>query len=332
MAIPCYRSAAILPGLVDRITKTVAEHGCACQIILVDDSPLDTDTFPVIARICEENGNVTGIRLSRNFGQQAAKMAALPYVKGDVLVFMDDDGQHPPEEMFKLIDALDEGHDVVYARFAHKRHSLFKRVTSRLRTRLAEVLGSQPKGLSTTAYLAMNRVCVDALLRYESPFPIMSPYIFLVTTNIANVDIDHQARLSGKSGYTLHKLFSLWLSSFTNFSIAPLRLASAFGALTALAGFVYMVVTIIRRLAFGTSAPGYASLMVVLLFLSGVIMITLGLIGEYLGRVYMTVSNKPQYIIRKVIRAGEPAPAARKAAEAQDALSAAQEAADIKQK
>lgn len=308
VAIPCYRSAATLPQVTERIRNTIrSREGCDYQIILVDDSPQDTDTFPVIRELCEADPKITGVRLTRNYGQQAAKMAALPYAKGDVLVYMDDDGQHPPEELFKLVDKLDEGYDMVFARFSRKHHSLFKRVTSAIRTQIAVWLGNQPKGLKTTAYQALSRVCIDALRQYESPFPIMAPYIFLITTNIVNVEIDHRDRLAGKSGYTLRKLVSLWLSLFTNFSIAPLRISAVLGMLTALGGFVYMIVITIQRILNPNILPGYSSIMIALLLIGGVLMMMLGLVGEYLGRVYMTVSNKPQYFVRTVLNdGGEP--------------------------
>ena len=304
VAIPCYRSALTIPSVVDELRRVItAREGYDYQIILVNDYP-DDDTFDVIAALCREDPKIIGVNLSRNFGQTTAKMAALPYATGDVLVYMDDDGQHPADRIFDLVDkVLEEDYDLVYARFPHKKHSLFKRFTSWLNSRVLELNGSKPKGIALSSYLAMNSVAVEALRKYKSPFPSIGGYLSHVVRRYANVDMEHRDRLAGESNYTLSKMLRLWLTGFTNFSTVPLRISAFIGAFCSVFGFVTGLVMIIRKLINPAIAAGYTSMIAVQLFIGGVIMMILGLCGEYIGRIYMTISNMPQYEIRETINA-----------------------------
>jgi undecaprenyl-phosphate 4-deoxy-4-formamido-L-arabinose transferase len=301
VAIPCYKSAATIPTVVQDIRTAIAQRpDFDYQIILVNDYPED-NTFDVIGQICQADPRIVGINLSRNFGQTTAKMAALPYVTGDVLVYMDDDGQHPADQIYRLVDKVLEGYDLVYAHFPHKKHSLFKRFTSWLNSKVLELNGSKPKGIAISSYLAMNRVCIEALKKYKSPFPSMGGYLSHVVRRYANVDMEHRERLAGQSNYTLKKMLRLWLTGFTNFSTVPLRVAACLGLVCALIGFIAGVVVIIRKLLDPNISAGYTSSIAVQLFIGGMIMSILGLCGEYIGRIYMTISDMPQYEIRQTI-------------------------------
>ncbi len=302
VAIPCYRSAMTIAAVVTELRQTILSRpGYDYQIILVNDYPED-NTFDVITDLCRNDPKIIGVNLSRTFGQTTAKMAALPYVRGDVLVYMDDDGQHPADQIFLLTDkVLNEGYDMVYARFPHKKHSLFKRLTSRLNSKVLEINGSKPKGISLSSYCAMSPVAVQALRKYKSPFPSIGGYLSHVTFRYANVDMEHRDRLAGQSNYTLRKMLNLWLTGFTNFSTVPLRFSAILGIIVAIFGFITGVLVIIRKLINPTIAAGYTSSIAVQLFIGGVIMMILGLCGEYIGRIYMTVSNMPQYEVRQVI-------------------------------
>lgn len=303
VAIPCYRSAGTIGPVVDELRATIAARdGFDYQIVLVNDHP-DDDTFDVIASLCRADPKIVGVDLSRNFGQTSAKMAALPYVKGDVLVYMDDDGQHPASEIFRLVDKVLEGYDLVYARFPHKKHNIFKRMTSRLNSLVLEWNGTKPKDIVMSSYHAMSRAAVEALKKYKSPFPSMAGYLFHVFHRYANVDMDHRERIAGRSNYTLGKMLRLWLTGFTNFSTVPLRFAAIIGAICAVFGFVVGLIVVIRKLMNPAVAAGYTSSICVQLFVGGVIMTLLGLIGEYIGRIYMTVSDMPQYEVRETLNA-----------------------------
>lgn len=304
VAIPCYKSALTIPTVVNDIRAAItAREGYDYQIILVNDYP-DDNTFDVITGLCREDPKIVGVNLSRNFGQTTAKMAALPHVTGEVLVYMDDDGQHPADQIFLLVDKVLEGYDMVYARFPHKKHSLFKRFTSWLNAKVLELNGTKPKDIVISSYHAMSRTAVEALKKYKSPFPSMAGYLFHVVRRYANVDMEHQERLAGHSNYTLSKMLKLWLTGFTNFSTVPLRLSAFIGVACAFIGFITGAVVIVRKLLNpAVIVAGYTSSIAVQLFIGGIIMMILGLCGEYIGRIYMTVSNMPQYETREILNA-----------------------------
>lgn len=301
ICIPCYRSEKTLPFVVDEIRQAFAEkEGYDYQIILVNDGSPD-DTFGAITRLCGEDPKIIGVDLSRNYGQQSARMAALPYAAGDAIVYMDDDGQHPARGIFPMLDKLAEGYDIVYARFPQKRHSWFKRVTSRMYQKVSEWIGNKPKGLSVSSFTAWSRTAAEAVMSYRSPFPAAGLFLNHVTTRIANVDMEHRSRVAGESGYTLKKLISLTVTALTDFSIVPLRMASFVGVLCSLLGFLGGVVVVIRKLIHPNISAGYSSIVAVILFVGGIIMLILGVLGEYVGRIYMTVSDMPQYNIRQTL-------------------------------
>ena len=304
ICIPCYRSAKTLPMVVADIKKQFEGRDDDYQIVLANDGSPD-NTFGVILELCREDPKITGINLSRNYGQASAKMAALSKAKGDVVVFMDDDGQHPADGIFKLVDKLGEGYDVVYAHFAHKKHSLFKRVTSSMHNRLAEAMGNKPKGIYRSSFTAWNRTVADAMLKYKSPFVSIGSFMMNITTNYANVEIEHRERLEGHSGYTLKKLLKLWLNIFISFSMVPLRIAAYLGFLFSGAGFIGIIYLLVMKILNKTGVAGWTSTMITVLLMSGVIMIILGIMGEYLGRIYMTISGLPQYNVRETVNGSD---------------------------
>ncbi len=302
VAIPCYKSEKTIEKVVDEIRKNIlAEPGYDYQIVLVNDYPFD-NTFSVIKKLCEEDSKIVGVNLSRNYGQAAAKMAAIPYVEGDVLVFMDDDGQHPAEGIIPLVKKIEEGYDVVYAYFKSKKHSLFKRVTSTINRKVAEFNGTKIKGIHSSSFYAISRFAVDAYADYHSPFPSTMGYLNKVIGKVTEIEMPHRERLEGTSNYTLKKLLKLWLTGFTNFSVAPLRVISFIGAFVAIIGVLFGVGIVIRKLIEPSMMAGYASTMSVLLLLGGMILFALGFIGEYIGRIYMTISNLQQYRVRETVR------------------------------
>lgn len=303
IVIPCYRSRKTLRFVVDEIRGEFTKHPeHDYQIILINDGSPD-DTYGVIRDLCREDAKITGIDLSRNFGQARARMAALPYIKGDSAVYMDDDGQHPAAGIFQLVEKLEEGYDVVFAKFPHKKHSLFKRVTSSLFRKTLELLKTKPKGVFTSSFFAWSRFAVDSLKNYHSPSPSPASYLLTVTSRFSNVELPHRARLAGESGYTLRKMIGLALMSMTNFTLVPLRAAAVLGMCIAGVGVLGGVIVIVRKLLHPNIAMGYTSLMAVFLLLGGLILMVLGIIGEYIGRIYMTLSDMPQYSIREVVEA-----------------------------
>ncbi len=300
IAIPCYKSEKTIPKVVEEIRGVInSADGYDYQIILVNDYPFD-NTFSVIKKLCDEDDKITGVNLSKNYGQSAAKMAAIPYVKGDVLIFMDDDGQHPADGIIPLVEKIKEGYDVVYAHFASKQHSRFKKFTSNIHNKIAEFNGTKPKGVHISSFYAISRLAVDSYANYKSPFPSLMGYLNTVAGRTTEIEMTHRERIAGSSNYSLKKLLKLWFTGFTNFSVMPLTAIAVLGSVIAGAGFVLGLYLVIHKLIDSSIAAGYTSIMSVLLLLGGLILIALGLIGQYIGRIYMTVSNMNQYFVREV--------------------------------
>jgi len=305
IVIPCYRSSKTLPTVIGEIEEVFKNNKkYDYQVILVNDGSPD-NTYEVICDLCAKNDKLIGINLSRNFGQARARMAALPYIQGDCAVYMDDDGQHPAEGIIPLVEKLSEGYDVVYAKFPQKKASPFKIATSAMYRKFMEMIGGKPKGIYTSSFLAWSRFAVDSLKKYHSPSPSTGSYLLKVTSKFANVEIPHRARIAGTSGYTLGKLFGLAIMGITNFTIIPLRASAVIGAFIAAIGFLYSCFLVLRKLIDPSSVIGYTSIMAAVLVLGGLILISLGIIGEYIGRIYMTLSDMPQYMVREVIEKKE---------------------------
>lgn len=301
--IPCYRSAGTISAVVEEINRSMDmltdyEH----EIILVNDCSPD-NTFSVLSALARSDRRITAVDLAKNFGQHAAIMAGLHHSRGDYIVCLDDDGQTPADEVGKLLEKLEEGYDVVYASYGHhKQHSFFRNFGSWLNGKMTEIMLGKPRELSLTSYFAARRFIVEEMLRYEHCFPYVMGLVLRSTKNICNVPVNHRQRQEGHSGYTLSKLLNLWMNGFTSFSIKPLRLATYMGCLTAFAGFIYAIIIVIRYFTIHLAPLGWSSTTALLLILGGIILLVLGLVGEYVGRIFMCVNASPQYVERKVIK------------------------------
>lgn len=301
--IPCYRSGATLPGVIQEIKDTMANlTEYAYEVVLVNDCSPD-DTFDTITTLCQENSFITGINLAKNFGQHSALMAGFHYVKGDIVVCLDDDGQTPACEVGKLLAGIEEGADVVYARYGHKHHSGFRNFGSHVNELMTRVMLGKPKDLYVSSYFAARKFVVEEMIRYQYAYPYVIGLVLRTTKNIVNVDVNHRDREAGSSGYTLGKLLALWFNGFTAFSVKPLRLATMAGTIFALCGFAYGIYTIIKKILINPPelVIGFSALMSVIVFMGGMLMLMLGLVGEYMGRMYVSMNNSPQYVIREII-------------------------------
>ena len=304
VCIPCYKSEQTLTKVVDEIRTSMQEISdkYEYEIILVNDASPD-GTFNVISKLVDTYPNITGIDLAKNFGQHAALMAGFAHVTGDILVCLDDDGQTPANEVYKLLDKIEEGEDVVYARYDHKKHSWFRNFGSFINEKMTEFLLGKPKELYVSSYFAAKRFIVDEMLRYDKSYPYVIGLVLRSTKKIANVNVDHREREVGRSGYTLGKLLGLWMNGFTAFSVKPLRIATWTGISCAILGFIYGLYTIIKKFVLGDAvAVGFSALMSSVMFIGGMILFMLGILGEYIGRMYISMNNAPQYVIREVVK------------------------------
>ena len=300
--IPCYRSAHTIRSVVEELKSAMAqEPDYESEFVLVNDCSPD-DTFEVLRGLAEEDEHITAIDLAKNFGQHAALMAGLRHSAGDIMICLDDDGQTPGNEVGRLLKKLEEGYDVVYAEYAHKQHAAWRNFGTRVNNRMYEIMLGKPRELTITNYFAIRRFVVDEMLIYKNCYPYVDGLILRTTRHIGTVPITHRAREEGESGYTLSKLFSLWMSGFTSFSVKPLRIATFCGAAAALLGFIYGIIIIIKHFVDSSIPAGWASTMALMLLLGGIILLVLGMIGEYIGRIYMCINASPQYVERQVIR------------------------------
>ena len=301
--IPCYRSEGTLPDVIGEIKETMGNlENYEYEIVLVNDCSPD-GTFETIKRLCQENDNITGINLAKNFGQHSALMAGFHYTKGDIVICLDDDGQTPASDAGKLIAGIEQGADVVYAKYNHKHHSGFRNWGSHVNELMTRVMLGKPKDLYLSSYFAARRFVVEEMIRYEYAYPYVIGLVLRTTKNIINVEVEHRDRQSGTSGYTIGKLLSLWFNGFTAFSVKPLRIATVTGAVCALLGFLYGIYTIIKKIFINPPGlvMGFSALMSVLVFIGGMLMLMMGLVGEYLGRMYISMNNSPQYVIREIV-------------------------------
>ena len=299
--IPCYHSGKTLAGVVKEIDAAMEGlSGYGYDITMVNDGS-GMETWEVISGLCLEKKNRFGIDLARNFGQHAALMAGIRHTKGDIVVCLDDDGQTPADEVGKLLEAIEKGADVAYASYEHKEHSAFRNFGSWVNEKMLEMMLDKPRDLYVSSYFAMRRFVADEVLRYQNSYPYLLGLVLRSTKNIVNVPVHHRKREIGSSGYTFGKLLALWMNGFTAFSIKPLRIGTAVGAVCAGISLIYGIYTIVKKLINPAVPMGFSALMTAIIFFGGMTLLMLGLAGEYIGRTYISVNSAPQYVIREEI-------------------------------
>lgn len=299
--IPCYRSEKTISAVVEEIRNKMKELSkYSYEVILVNDCSPD-NTFEKIKSIAKEFDNVIAIDLAKNFGQHSAIMAGFSKVSGNIIVCLDDDGQTPANEVDKLLAKIEEGYDVVYAEYGNKQHSAFRNWGSNLNKKMTEILLGKPKELFISSYFAATRMIVEEIKRYNNPYPYLAGLVLRTTKSVCNVSVTHRQRMEGESGYSLRKLIGLWVNGFTAFSVLPLRMATYSGMLVALIGFIFAIWTVIHKIISPEVAVGWSSTFSVILVIGGMILLVLGMIGEYIGRIYISLNNSPQYVIREIV-------------------------------
>ncbi len=299
VVIPVYNGAATIGPLVDRLVDQFAES-TEFEIVLVNDGSADDSAATCRQLVDRHPGLVKFLNLSRNFGEHQAILAGLNRTSGDVVAIMEDDFQSSPEEVASLVDTLISGdHDVVYGQFAVRQYSRSRKLGSWFNNRMANILLGKPHDLYLSSFKCLSRFLVNEVCRYQGPFPYVDGLILRVTRNIGVVACQHHPRRQGSSGYTLTKLVSLWLNMFTNFSILPLRLAVFAGFGFAAIGGLLSIAVIIEKLLIPETQVGWASTVIVIMIFAGLQLMVLGMIGEYLGRVFLSSNQTPQFAVRE---------------------------------
>lgn len=297
--IPCYNSEHTIRGVVAEIIHTVEQRPeVDYEIILVNDASTD-HVWDVLKELANENRRIKAVDLAKNVGKHAALMASYSLVQGDIVIGVDDDGQCPVDRLWDLLQPLQEGYDMALAQYPVKKQSGLKNLGSKVNDWMVRFLIGKPKGLVFSNFIARKRFVCDEIIKYQNPFPYLEGLTLRTTHNIAMVPMEERERQYGSSGYTLKKSLALWANGCTAFSIKPLRLATILGLIFAAAGFCSGIALIIRKLIVPSIMAGYTSLIAVILLMGGIIMMLLGIIGEYIGRIYICINNAPQYVIRE---------------------------------
>lgn len=300
IVIPCYRSGENIRKVVSRIDEVLTKEDLSYEIIMVNDGSPD-NTFEIIDDIASKRTNTLAIDLARNKGQHAALMAGFHYAQGDYIITHEDDGQSDAAYIPQMVEKLIAGYDVAALTFTDRgKRSLFRRFGSFVEETTSEWMIPRPKGIYVPIFFAAKRFVIEEVLKYDQPFPYLEGLILRSTYNIALVEGNQKERMDGASGYTLTKLIRLWLNGFTSFSIMPLRLATVLGFSFAGVGVLMGLYIAFRKLIHHHTVPGWTSTVSSMLLMFGLVLTMLGLIGEYVGRIYMCINKTPQFLVRRV--------------------------------
>ena len=304
--IPCYKSDQTIRKVVELTMEQFKTMGIdAYEFVLVDDySPDGGKTVRVLRELTKEYPQVMSIELAKNAGQHNAVMAGLNYAKGDIIIAMDDDMQTHPSQLPVILAELDKGYDIVYGYYPHKKHSKFRNFGTFMNYATTRILLQKPKDLRTSSFWAIRRFIRDYAVLYQSESTHLQGVFLRITRNIGSVPIQHFEREVGVSGYTFKKLLSLW-GNIMGFSIVPLKAATFCGFFFSVLGIVMAVAVIIRKILHPVIALGWPSMMAAVCFFSGVNLLFMGLIGEYIGRIFLRISNNPQFVVRHINVHGE---------------------------
>lgn len=302
IVIGLYNSENTIGYVVDEIKETfAAQSDYDYEIVLVDDHSPD-NVYSVAKKMAQQDSKIKVIHLAKNVGQTNAVIEGYKYAKGDFIVEMDDDYQMPGYEIPRMLKELEDGnYDVIFAKYPEHKENLFRRIGSRINNRTSAWTVGKPKEIRVNSFFVMRSFVKDAMVQYSNNYPYLYGIIFAVTQNIANIEVEHRERKSGKSNYTTRALTRLWLNGVLNFSIHPLRVATKFGFIVTVLGLIAAVILVIQRLISGTSMLGWTSLMITIIVFAGVQLISIGVIGEYLGRMYISKSGIPRATVKEIV-------------------------------
>ena len=302
--VPCYRSELTIQNVIDEIDNTVMQRGkdYDYEIICVNDCSPD-NVLAVLKEVAADNVRVKVIDFSKNMGKHAALMAGFLHCQGSYIVTVDDDFQCPVYELWRLMEKVENDEcDYATAKYKVKKQSAFKNFGSYINLLMSHMLLEKPKELRFENFGVMKRFVVEEIIKYDKPYPYLEGLIWRVTNRISLVEMEERERGDDKStGFTLRKSLSLWLNGFTAFSVKPLRISTILGFLLAVVGFVIGLVMVIKKIINPDIVAGYTSIIAMQSFIGGITMIILGLIGEYVGRIYICLNNTPQYVIKDTI-------------------------------
>ena len=298
--IPVYKSDTILNKTIFETTKELQSQNLNYEIILINDGSPD-NSWNVISEIQKVFPNIKAINLLKNYGQHTAVFCGLKYASGDFLITMDDDLQNPPEEIIKLINKIEEGYDLVFAKFLGKKHASYRKIGSRIVGYINRKIFNYPKDITLTNFRIFTREVADRVVNYKTNYPYIPGLLLMFSSKIGNVYTEHAKREVGQSNYTIRKIIRLVSRLLINYSSLPLVLLSYIGIGTAVVGFLVAIWVIVKAFLFGTSVEGWASLMVLTSFFSGLLVLMIGIIGVYVSRILKQISNPQSYEVKEVL-------------------------------
>lgn len=303
--VPCYNSTPILRTLIEETRSVLRDLKIdSHEFILVNDCSPNPNTIVFLKQLAEEFHEITLVDLAKNTGQANAEVAAMNYVTGDIVINMDDDMQTHPKNIPILLKKLDEGYDLVLGKYTKKQHSAFRNLLTKADDVFEYVFIKKPKDVTFTSFWVARRYIIDEIVKYKNPYSFMVGLFSRTAGRIANAEVVHYERTEGNSGYNIWKLIRLW-SNFTGFSIVPLRIAGALGISISVIAFIWAVVLFVQRLTGIVDVVGYTSMMCMMLFFFGIILVFMGVMGEYIGRIFMSVNGTPQYVVKEVYSNGD---------------------------
>ncbi|MBJ7326553.1 MAG: glycosyltransferase family 2 protein [Chthoniobacterales bacterium] len=295
IVVPVFNSEGCLGELAKRL-HDVLDNYAPFELIFVDDGSAD-GSWKVIRDLCRVDPAIKGLSLMKNSGQDNALMAGLNASRGHVVVIMDDDLQHDPQDIPNLHAACREGHHICYALFRTKKQAWWKNFGSWLNGKAAELLINKPPHVYLSPFQAIRREVVDEVVKYKGPYPYVQGLLLRLTSNVTQVDAEHHTRHRGSSNFTFFRSLRVFMHLATSFSVVPLRFAIFLGLFFTLLSFVAIPVYLVMHFVGGERVPGFTTLVLFNLLIGGLVLLSLGIIGEYLGRMYLTINAKPQFVI-----------------------------------
>ena len=300
VVVPVYNASLNLKKLVEDLFDVLKNNYDSYELILVNDKSLD-DSWNIITNLCKSYSWIKGIGLRKNVGQHNAILAGLKYAEGKVIVTMDDDGQNSPKYIVDLYAEINKGSDVCYANYLIKKHHFLRIFASKINNFFVTLLFNKPLSLYLTSFRCITHNVKEEIIKNKAPSIYLDGLILSITRNISKISVIHNDRKFGKSNYTFLKLLNLWMQMLTGFSVVPLRFASILGFFFSISGFIMALWLVLFKSITGETPVGWTSLLVVILFLGGIQLVALGVIGEFLGRIYLAANNYPQFSIKKTI-------------------------------
>lgn len=310
IVIPCYNSEENIQTVINDIDRVFQSTNTDYEIIAVNDVSKD-NTFELLQKIAAHRGDITVINLAKNCGQHAALLAGFHYAHGNYIATCEDDGQTEISVLPQMLQMLQEGYDIVAPKYTQREGRngmMLRKIGTWMAIKMEEVMIEIPENVALPIFFVAQRYIIEEVIKYDQPYPYITGLLLRTTHNVGNIDAVQKERLAGNSGYTLKKLFNLWLNGFTSFSILPLRITSVLGIAIFIFGTLLALILCLRKIIWGGVVPGYTSIIAVLLLLGGINLLMLGIIGEYIGRIFMSINHTPQYVVKNVISPEEKEP------------------------